>query len=188
MKPNHKAFDGGEARDALDVPEADGHVDEIKPQEQDDTDEVSAELSFELPLDDVPEAVVADASPDDSGEASRSGWKLFSAEDLPQVTLREILGGDYLIASFLRRQIWFILFLVLLSIVYITNRYASQQEIIEAENLRKELVEKKNYALTQYAELTMRTRQSSLERLLRNFGDSTLVSAKEPPYIIYKNR
>ncbi len=144
-------------------------------------------ISFELPLDDVPEATLDEAEDKTSAEAeSRSGWRLFSAEDLPQVTLRQILGGDYLIGSFLRRQIWFILFLVVLTFFYITNRYASQQEILEEESLRKELIEKKNYALTQYAELTMRTRQSSLERLLKNFGDSTLLSAKEPPYIIYK--
>ncbi len=149
--------------------------------------DVSEAISFELPLDDIPEATLDEAADEASAEdESRSGWRLFSAEDLPQVSLREILGGDYLIGSFLRRQIWFILFLVVLTFFYITNRYASQQEILEEEALRKELIEKKNYALTQYAELTMRTRQSSLERLLKNFGDSTLLSAKEPPYIIYK--
>lgn len=152
----------------------------------DDEPEASEAVSFELPLDDVPEAALDEASADASDEEPRSGWRLFSAEDLPQVSLREILGGDYLIGSFLRRQIWFILFLVFLAVLYITNRYASQQEILEEEALRKELVEKKNYALTQYAELTMRTRQSSLERLLKNFGDSTLLSAKEAPYIIYR--
>ena len=145
-------------------------------------------LSFELPIDDIPDATLDEASGESVDEGQRSGWRIFSAEDLPQVSLREILGGDYLIGSFLRRQIWFILFLVLLSIVYITNRYASQQEILEEEEMRKELVEKKNYALTQYAELTMRTRQSSLERILKNFGDSTLLSAKEAPFIIYKKR
>lgn len=143
-------------------------------------------VSFDLPIDPIPTAVTDEASEDENAEAPRSGWRLFSSEDLPQVSLREILGGDYLIGSFLRRQIWFILFLVLLSIVYISNRYASQQEIIEEETMRKELIEKKNYALTQYAELTMRTRQSSIERLLKSFGDSTLTSAKEPPFIIYK--
>lgn len=151
-----------------------------------DEQEASEAVSFELPLDDVPEAALDEASADASEDEPRSGWRIFSAEDLPQVSLREILGGDYLIGSFLRRQIWFILFLVFLAVLYITNRYASQQEILEEEALRKELVEKKNYALTQYAELTMRTRQSSLERLLKNFGDSTLLSAKEAPYIIYK--
>ena len=109
---------------------------------------------------------------------------IISSEDLPQLTLREILGGDYLLGGFLRRNIWFVLLLVLLGILYISNRYAAQQEIIEEEELRKELIEKKNYALTQYAELTMRSRQSSIERQLQRFGDSLLTTPKEPPFII----
>jgi len=139
------------------------------------------------------ETSAAEAVPDDipvaeteepEREAPRSGWRLFSSEDLPQVSLREILGGDYLLGSYLRRNIWFILLLVLLSILYISNRYAAQQEIIEEEKLRQELVEKKNYALTQYAALTMASRQSSIERKLRQLGDSLLMSATEPPFII----
>ena len=73
---------------------------------------------------------------------------------------------------------------MLLSILYISNRYAAQQEIIEEEKLRQELVEKKNSALTQYAALTMASRQSSIERKLRQLGDSLLMSATEPPFII----
>lgn len=142
-----------------------------------DADETSA---AEAVPDDIPMAVTEESE----GEATRSGWRLFSSEDLPQVSLREILGGDYLLGSYLRRNIWFILLLVLLSILYISNRYAAQQEIIEEENLRQELVEKKNYALTQYAALTMASRQSSIERKLRQLGDSLLMSATEPPFII----
>ena len=125
----------------------------------------------------IPVAVVADKG---TTKSERSGWRLFSSEDLPQLTLREILGGDYLLGGFLRRNIWFVLLLVLLGILYISNRYAAQQE----EELRKELIEKKNYALTQYAELTMRSRQSSIERQLQRFGDSLLTTPKEPPFII----
>jgi hypothetical protein len=102
----------------------------------------------------------------------------------PPLSLREILFGDFLLGTFLRRQVWFILFLVALGIFYISNRYAAQQEIIEEETLRKELVEKKNYALTQYAELTMASRQSGLEERLRSFGDSLLTTSNEPPFVI----
>ncbi len=117
---------------------------------------------------------------DDVNEKS-SAWRFFSSEDLPQVSLREILGGDYLIGSFLRRNIWFILFLLALGVGYITNRYQAQQEIIEEERLRAELIEKKNYALTQYAELTLRCRQSNIESKLRSMGDTTLMPSTEPP-------
>ena len=130
-------------------------------------------------LDDIPVATT-----EEEANERRSAWRLFSSEDLPQLTLREILGGDYLIGSFLRRNIWFILVLVLLGILYISNRYAAQQEIIEEEYLRNELVEKKNYALTQYAALTVSSRQSNIERKLQQLGDSLLKSATEPPFII----
>lgn len=146
-------------------------------QEVSEADETSA---AEAVPDDIPVAETEEPE----REAPRSGWRLFSSEDLPQVSLREILGGDYLLGSYLRRNIWFILLLVLLSILYISNRYAAQQEIIEEEKLRQELVEKKNYALTQYAALTMASRQSSIERKLRQLGDSLLMSATEPPFII----
>ena len=118
-------------------------------QAADDTDGDDA-MAEDIP-EDIPEAVVEG----DVREGRRSAWRLFSSEDLPQLTLREILGGDYLLGSFLRKNIWFILLLVLLGIFYISNRYAAQQEILEEEDLRHELIEKKNYALTQYAELTM---------------------------------
>lgn len=130
--------------------------------------------------DDIPDAVMDD----EVREGRRSAWRLLSSEDLPQLSLREILGGDYLLGSFLRKNIWFILLLVLLGIFYISNRYAAQQEILEEEDLRHELIEKKNYALTQYAELTMKSRQSSIERKLKLLGDSLLKSATDPPFII----
>lgn len=162
-------------------------------------DAASAELVMEaLPgdsaseVEDVPLAVTAeDSTQEHTSEASsttgkRSAWKVLSNEDLPAVSLREILGGDYLIGSFLRHNIRFILLLVVMGIIYISNRYGAQQDILEEENLRKELLEKKNYAQTQYAQLTMQTRQSALERRLKALGDSTLLSAKEPPFIIIK--
>lgn len=143
-------------------------------------DEVAEEIDF---ADDIPVAEAAYTT-----AAEKATWKLFSSEDLPQLTLREILGGDYLLGSFLRRNILFILMLVVLGILYISNRYAAQQEIIEEEEMRKVLVEKKNFALTQYAELTMRSRQSSIERRLKAFGDSLLTSPKDPPFIIRVNK
>ena len=138
--------------------------------------------------DDVPMAMTASDSDAEttSTRSRKSAWKVLSSEDMPAVSLREILGGDYLIGSFLRHNIGFILLLVVMGIVYISNRYGAQQEIVEEGNLRRELQDKKNYALTQYALLTTQTRQSALERRLKSLGDSTLLSAKEPPFIIIK--
>ena len=172
------------------VPQDDVRLIVTNLEEEEDKDDVADVVSAdedavtETVPDDIPEAVTAD----EVREGRRSAWRLFSSEDLPQVSLREILGGDYLLGSFLRKNIWFILLLVVLGIIYISNRYGAQQEILEEENLRHELVEKKNYALTQYAELTMKSRQSSIERKLKLLGDSLLTSATEPPFIIHVDK
>lgn len=172
------------------VPQDDVRLIVTNLEEEEDKDDVAdvasddEDAAAETVPDDIPEAVTAD----EVREGRRSAWRLFSSEDLPQVSLREILGGDYLLGSFLRKNIWFILLLVVLGIIYISNRYGAQQEIIEEEDLRHELVEKKNYALTQYAELTMKSRQSSIERKLKLLGDSLLTSATEPPFIIHVDK
>ncbi len=168
---------------------ADTVVDEEERRDMDLNDDVPFEIeegvveepATELPEDnDIPLAVVEESVP----EERRSVWRVLPSDDFPKVSLREILGGDYLNGRFLRRNILFILVLVALGILYITNRYAAQQEIIERERLRNELTEKKNYALTQYAELTMYTRQSNIENRLKSYGDSLLTAAKEPPFLI----
>lgn len=137
--------------------------------------------------DDIPVATQEEPTDEENADRPLSGWRrLFQSEDLPQLSLREILGGDFLVGHFLRRQIRFILLLMLLGIAYITNRYMAQQEVIEEERLRKELTDTKNYMLTQYSELTEQSRQSLLEQRLRANGDTTLVAPKEPPFFIPK--
>ena len=142
-----------------------------------DLDAVEEPTAVQPDNDDVPEAELAD-------EGVKSTWKLLSSEDFPQLSLREILGGDYLIGRILRENIWYILFLMALGVGYITNRYMAQQEIIEEGRLRKELVDRKYFALTQASLLTMRSRQSNIEHQLRQNGDSLLHVANEPPFIL----
>lgn len=156
-------------------------IEDFAPEAEASADACTDGLTEDVDANEIPMAVVEGTT-----TQRRSAWYMLSSEDFPQLSLREILGGDYLIGSFLRRNIWFILVLVVMSILYITNRYAAQQEIIEHEQLRNELIEKKNYALTQYAELTMCSRQSHIESRLRAFGDTLLVTPKEPPFIIHR--
>lgn len=119
---------------------------------------------------------------------SLSPFSLFTrnedAEQRPNVSLREIFGGDFLTAEWLRRQIGFIIVCVFFIIIYITNRYSAEQELIEIQNLKIELQEMKYYALTRSGELTVKTRQSNIEEQLMQHGDSTLRMSKEPPFII----
>lgn len=102
----------------------------------------------------------------------------------PNVSLREILGGDILTAGWLRRQMGLILLCTFFAIIYITNRYSAEQEIIEIERLKTELTEVRYRALTRSSELTVKTRQSQIEKSLRQTPDSVLQSPKEPPFLI----
>lgn len=109
-------------------------------------------------------------------------------ESRPNLSLREILGGDILTNGWLRRQMGLIVLCAFFAIIYITNRYSSEQEMIEIEKLKSELTDMRYRALTRSGELTVKTRQSQVERILRMTGDSILESPKEPPFIIKSNR
>ena len=100
------------------------------------------------------------------------------------ITLRKILGGDTLSADIIRKQIWLILIIVLFIVVYISNRYKCQQDLILIDNLTEQLKDAKYRALSSSSDLTQQTRESKVLEKLRASSDSTLHIATQPPYII----
>ena len=99
-------------------------------------------------------------------------------------TLRKILGGDFLTAEMLRRQIGVILLIVVFVIIYISNRYSCQQKMLEIDKLNVELQDAKYRSLSSASELTERCRESNVLEMLRNNRDSILKIPTLPPYII----
>lgn len=99
--------------------------------------------------------------------------------------LRRVLGGDILAADWMRRQMGVIVLCVICVIIYITNRYSSQHEIIEIQNLQKELEEVRFYGLTRSGELTGKMRQSKVEKALQETPDSLLRLPDKPPFFIH---
>ena len=85
---------------------------------------------------------------------------------------------------------WFIHQIPLLTIVLIgmlgiiTNRYQSQQELIERDELEKEVADIRYRSLTLNSELTRKTRQSLIEEKLRSVGDTTLLPSVDAPFVI----
>lgn len=108
-------------------------------------------------------------------------------DELPltkNVTLGKILGGEMLNTQFLRQQIWAIVLITLFIIVYISNRYKCQQNLIKIDNLQSELEDAKYRALSSSSDLTQQTRESKVLERLHNDKDSTLHIPTQPPYII----
>lgn len=99
------------------------------------------------------------------------------------MSLRSILGGDILTHDFFRRQIKLLVLLVIFAIIYISNRYSCQQEMIEIDQLKIRLTDIKYNALTRSSELTEKSRQSHIEEYVSQEG-SMLQTSTNPPYLI----
>ena len=109
--------------------------------------------------------------------------RLTSDDDDKQRFL-EVMQSLSINGQWFKKQLGVIALILVGVIIYVTNRYQAQQEIIEEEALQKELDDWKYRCLTRNSELTLKTRQSKVEDLLRQYGDSTITIGIEPPYAL----
>ena len=100
------------------------------------------------------------------------------------VTLRRILGGDFLSAELVRRNLWPFALVVLFTVVYVAFRYQCQQDMIQIDKMESDLKDAKYRALSSSSTLTERCRESQVLRVLRENNDTLLHISTQPPYII----
>ena len=100
------------------------------------------------------------------------------------MTLRTILGGDFLTAQMVRHHIGIIVLIVVFAIVYVAFRYQCQQDMIAIDKMEKELLDAKYKALSSNSTLTEQCRESHVLDALKNNKDSVLHISDQPPYII----
>ena len=98
------------------------------------------------------------------------------------MTLRTILGGDFLTAEMVRRQIWLFVLMVIFCIVYVAIRYQCQQDMIAIDKLEKQLLDAKYKALSSSSTLTEKCRESHVLDALKQNKDSLLHISDQPPY------
>jgi hypothetical protein len=102
-------------------------------------------------------------------------------DELTVASLRQML--DAIPRWFLSQ--WKLLLLCLAGIIlYITNGYQAQVEMMKETELETELKDWRYRSITRVSELTRLCRQSQLEQKLREQGDSTLTPSKVAPYTI----
>lgn len=82
-----------------------------------------------------------------------------------------------------RRQAGLLFLIMVLIIIYINNRYECQLQLIEIDNLKKELIDIKYDALTRSSELMERSRQSRIEEYIAT-KESDLQTSTNPPYLL----
>ena len=96
--------------------------------------------------------------------------------------LKDVLQALSINGLWFKRQLCVLALILLGIIIYISNRYQAQSEMIEEDKLHEELQDWKYRSMTRNSELTFRCRQSQLEEQLKAMGDSTLCSSNEPVY------
>lgn len=102
-------------------------------------------------------------------------------DELTVASLRQML--DAIPRWFLSQ--WKLLLLCLAGIIlYVTNGYQAQVEMMKETELEAELKDWRYRSITRVSELTRLCRQSQLEQKLREQGDSTLAPSKIAPYTI----
>lgn len=148
-------------------------VEQLPQPEPEQQDGDGAEQPAEKPADEL-----ADAK---ARKALKKLTAMDEDEERMDVSLRSILGGDILAGGWFRRQFWFIVMLVFFAIIYVSNRYACQQEMIESTKLADTLLDRRYKALTRSSQLLEKTLRSRVEEELL---DSTLQTATSPSFTI----
>ena len=133
----------------------------------------------------------------DSADATKNGgplrrrlWNSMFTEGETEgdgKSMREVMQSMSIDGKWFFRQIPLFLLILFGILLLVTNRYQAQQEIIEKEELQKEVEDWRYRSLTRSSELTTMTRQSKIEERLKALGDSTLAPAKVPPFTINTN-
>lgn len=96
--------------------------------------------------------------------------------------LKDVLQVLSINGLWFRKQLGVLSLILFGIIVYISNRYQAQNEMIEEDKLHEELQDWKYRSMTRNSELTFRCRQSQLEEQMKAMGDSTLSSSNDPVY------
>lgn len=100
--------------------------------------------------------------------------------------LRSILDGSILTGTGIITQLPFILFLVVLAIFYIGNRYHAEKVVRETAKIQKELKELRAEKMAIQAELMQISKQSEVAKLVKKH-DLNLEESIEPPKKIVIN-
>lgn len=91
--------------------------------------------------------------------------------------------GDMLLSPFFGRNLGLFLLIAALIIVYVSNRYAFQQEQVQIQCLRAELDDVRYEALARSSELMEKSRESNIQKFIVKQGSELQLSDKAPVVI-----
>ena len=108
-------------------------------------------------------------------------------DDSDKKDLKDVLQALSINGLWFKKQLGVLSLILFGIIIYISNRYQAQSEMIQEDKLHEELQDWKYRSMTRNSELTFRCRQSQLEEQMKAMGDSTLCSSNDPVYELTNN-
>ncbi len=99
-------------------------------------------------------------------------------------SVKGVLEGS-LIAEKVRRNMWYVLFVTVLGIVYISNGYSMEKLHRERAELERRVSDLRFESITAAADLMFMRKQSEVIKRIKKEG-LTLEESKEPPMKLYR--
>lgn len=100
--------------------------------------------------------------------------------------LKELITGNIIKKEISMRQFFFFIFLIILGVIYISNRYAVEKLIVQSHNLKKEIKELKSEYVIVTKKLMYMSKESEVQRLADK-NNIKLKIPKKPPYRLIIN-
>jgi len=95
--------------------------------------------------------------------------------------IKELLSGNMITEKIILKNLWYILLITLLALIYIGNRFHAEKVTRETAKLLREVRELRAESLSTSASLMFLSRQSEVQRLVKERG-LNLEELKTPPY------
>ena len=161
------------------------------PQSADDKQEELLPLMMpDTPFDDATVSTDEDTEEEelDDATARRRLMESFVDNDgeKSDFNLSFVLRGDILTTQWLRRHIMWLIMVVLLTFLYVSNRYAAQQQLIHINSLKEQLKETHYDAMARSSELMRNCRRSTIINKIASDPLNTLETPKKQPVVIYE--
>ena len=96
-----------------------------------------------------------------------------------------IISGEILTSKIITNNALLLALIVLYSFIYVSNRYEYERELVKIDRLTKKRDKLKNNLLTLKSEFSYKSRQTEIEKRLKE-ADSKLKVATKPIYKVKK--
>ena len=120
------------------------------------------------------------------GKKSFTEWEIYEnmvEEKKKKKNIKALFDGDMLLSPFLQRNLGLALLAFVLVVAYVSNRYAFQREQVQIKTLREQLNDVKYEALARSSELMEKSRESNIQRYIKEQGSELQIPTKAPVVI-----